>query len=492
MLDGAATGRAKVGVGTGVAGNLAIIMTSAGHRSVSFDAELMRKYDRAGPRYTSYPTALQFDERFSEPEYGAQARLTNDDPIPRPLSLYLHIPFCSTVCYYCACNKIVTKNRARAAAYVERLHREIGLQGVLFDRDRQVDQLHWGGGTPTYLSHGQMRDLMRAIGKNFALRDDDRGEYSIEIDPRGVSELTIALLRDLGFNRISMGVQDFDPEVQKAVNRIQSEQQTLEVMEAVRHHGFKSINIDLIYGLPLQSAASFTDTLDKIVAASPDRISVFNYAHLPSRFKTQRQINEAELPSPAEKLEILQQTIERLTRADYVYIGMDHFAKPEDELAVAQRHGTLWRNFQGYSTHGDCDLVAMGVSAIGMVGDSYAQNVHDLASYYQRIDAGELAVFRGVELSADDQLRREVIMQLICNLVLDIDALEQKWGIRFKEYFAAALPELEGMLMDGLLTLQQGMLRVLPAGRLLIRNICMVFDRYLHETPGKGGYSRVI
>ncbi len=467
-------------------------MTPAEHRPVSFDPVLMRKYDKAGPRYTSYPTAVQFKERFGELEYGSRAQLTNDDPIPRPLSLYLHIPFCATVCYYCACNKIVTKNRARAAAYVERLRREIALQGGLFDRDRDVEQIHWGGGTPTFLNHGQMRELMRTLSKHFALRDDDRGEYSIEIDPRGVNELTIALLRDIGFNRVSMGIQDFDPKVQKAVNRIQSEQQTLEVMEAARHDGFKSINVDLIYGLPLQSVASFSDTLDKIVAASPDRISVFNYAHLPSRFKTQRQINQAQLPSPAEKLEILQLTIERLTRAGYIYIGMDHFAKPEDELAVAQRHGTLCRNFQGYSTHGGCDLVGMGVSAIGVVGDSYAQNVHDLHSYEQRIDSGRLAVFRGVELSPDDRLRREVIMQLICHFTLDIDALEKKWGIRFREYFAAAIPQLEAMLIDGLLRLERGTLQVLPAGRLLIRNICMVFDRYLHETPGQGGFSRVI
>lgn len=461
-------------------------------RPVVFDAELMRKYDIAGPRYTSYPTAVQFHERFGEAEYHAHVQTSNGDPIPRPLSLYFHIPFCATVCYYCACNKIVTKNRARAAAYVTHLSKEIALQGRLFDRDRPVDQLHWGGGTPTFLNHGQMRELMGTTAKHFTLRDDDSGEYSIEVDPRGVNEATIALLRDLGFNRLSLGVQDFDPTVQKAVNRIQSEEETLAVIDAARHHEFESINIDLIYGLPFQTVASFGLTLDKIIAADPDRLSVFNYAHLPERFKTQRQINAADLPTAAEKLAILQQTIERLTAAGYVYIGMDHFAKPDDELTLAQTKGTLCRNFQGYSTHGDCDLIGLGITAIGMVAHSYAQNVHNPEQYYRCIDAGRVPVSRGIELSPDDRLRREIILQLICHLTLDIEAVEQKWGTKFTEYFAAELPRLEAMMADGLLALKDGTLQVLPAGRLLIRNICMVFDKYLSATEHKGSFSRVI
>lgn len=467
-------------------------MNSAYADAVTFNAELIRKYDTSGPRYTSYPTAVQFHERFGEVEYRDYAQATNGDPIPRSLSLYFHIPFCATVCYYCACNKIVTKNRARAAAYLAHLTKEIALQGKLFDHDRQVDQLHWGGGTPTFLSHSQIRELMHATGKYFSLRDDDGGEYSIEVDPRAVKSGTVGLLREIGFNRISVGVQDFDPTVQKAVNRIQSKDETLTVMDAARRHGFKSINVDLIYGLPFQTVASFAKTLRQIVDIGPDRLSVFNYAHLPERFKTQRQINKADLPTSGEKLDILQHTIEQLTAAGYVYIGMDHFAKPDDELAMAQRNGTLSRNFQGYSTHGDCDLIGMGITAIGMVGDSYAQNTHDMEQYYRHVDTGRLPVYRGVELSPDDRLRREVITQLICHFVLDVEALEQKWAIRFSDYFAAEVPQLESMMMDGLLATKDHTLHVLPAGRLLIRNICMVFDKHLSNKRGKIGFSRVI
>lgn len=462
------------------------------NQDVHFDAELISRYNRTGPRYTSYPTALQFHERFGEAQYRHFARASNEVSTPRPLSLYFHIPFCATVCYYCACNKIVTKNRGRAAGYLERLMHEIALQGRLFDGDRRVEQLHWGGGTPTFLNHGQMRALMKASAAHFNLRTDDGGEYSIEIDPRSVSGPSVELLRELGFNRMSLGVQDFDPNVQKAVNRIQSEEQTLAVLKAARQHGFRSINVDLIYGLPRQTVESFARTLDKIIAAAPDRLSVFNYAHLPQRFKVQRQINAAELPPPAEKLALLQHTIERLTAAGYVYIGMDHFAKPEDELAVAQRAGTLWRNFQGYSTRGGCDLIGLGVTAIGTVGDSYAQNVHDLEDYYRRIDAGRLAVARGVALDRDDRLRRELIMQLICHGRLDIAAFEERWQIPFTKYFAPECTRLEPMLIDGLIALEDGVLRVRSPGRLLIRNICMVFDRYLQSQAGGERFSRVI
>jgi oxygen-independent coproporphyrinogen-3 oxidase len=458
----------------------------------AFDSDLIRRYDKAGPRYTSYPTAAHFNDRFSEAEYRDQARATNEDPIPRPLSLYFHIPFCATVCYYCACNKIVTGNRSRAADYLQYLYREIALQGELFDRDRLVEQLHWGGGTPTFLDHAQMREVMSVTGEHFLLRNDDGGEYSIEIDPRGVEEPTIALLRDLGFNRISIGVQDFDAEVQKAVNRIQSREQTAAVIDAAKRHGFKSVNMDLIYGLPLQTPASFGRTLDAVIATAPDRLSIFNYAHLPERFKTQRQINEADLPSPADKLKILQTTIERLIDAGYIYIGMDHFARATDELAVAQRSGTLCRNFQGYSTHGNCDLVGLGVSAISKVGNCYAQNTHDLTEYYQCIKDGRLAIKRGVQLNRDDLLRRDVISELICLCRLDIRAIENKWGIHFVKYFEDALPDLEIMMMDGLVRLNDGMLEVLPPGRLLIRNICMIFDAYLTGQAHSSRYSRTI
>jgi oxygen-independent coproporphyrinogen-3 oxidase len=458
---------------------------------ISFDPELLRRYDKAGPRYTSYPTAVQFHDGFGPARYRALAAATNAEVPQRPLSLYFHLPFCDTVCFYCACNKVVTKNRARAAPYLERLHREISLQGALFDRARVVEQLHWGGGTPTFISQDEMRALMAETRRHFQLRDDDRGEYSIEVDPREVYEGTLALLRELGFNRLSMGVQDFDPVVQRAVNRIQGEDETLAVLADARRLGFRSINMDLIYGLPRQTDESFSRTLDKIIAAAPDRLSVFNYAHLPQMFKTQRQINEAELPSPEIKLNILQHTIERLTAAGYVYIGMDHFARPDDELAVAQRSGTLYRNFQGYSTRAGCDLIGMGVTSISQVGDSYSQNLRTLEEYSERLDGNDLAVFRGVDLDADDRLRRAVIMQLICHLHLDMAAIERAHGIRFSDYFAVELGDLRPMQADGLVDITPQRIEVLPRGTLLIRNICMVFDKYLRAQAGQR-FSRVI
>ncbi|MGB5442524.1 MAG: oxygen-independent coproporphyrinogen III oxidase [Gammaproteobacteria bacterium] len=460
--------------------------------SLTFNAELIRRYDKAGPRYTSYPTAVQFHDGFGEKQYRKWAQYSNQHPPGQPLSLYFHLPFCATVCYYCACNKIITKNRARAIPYLEHLHREIAMQGELFDKERKVEQLHWGGGTPTFINHAQMRELMRVTGEHFNLRDDDQGEYSIEVDPREADADTIRLLREIGFNRLSMGVQDFDPAVQQAVNRNQSEEETVAVLEAARQQGFKSVSMDLIYGLPHQSVASFARTLDKVIAAAPDRLSVFNYAHLPAMFKTQRQMNEADMPAPAVKLGILQQTIEQLGDAGYVYIGMDHFARPDDELALAQHSRTLYRNFQGYSTHADCDLVAMGSTSISKVGQSYSQNVKDLEGYYSRIDNAGLPVFRGVELDADDLLRREVITQLMCHFTLDIPALETDHAIKFSQYFDVEQVELQKMQDDGLLLHDDSQVTVLPAGRLLVRNICMVFDRYLRNTQGTRQFSRVI
>lgn len=457
--------------------------------TVIFDPELIKRYDKSGPRYTSYPTAVEFHEGFGTAQYQTQAAQSNTSL--NPISLYFHIPFCDTVCFYCGCNKVVTKDRSKAAPYLQRLHKEIAMQGKLFDTKRVVDQLHWGGGTPTFISHEEMRELMTVTREHFQLHDDDSGEYSIEIDPREVSSETISILRELGFNRMSLGVQDFEPAVQKAVNRIQSESETLGAIDAARREGFKSISVDLIYGLPHQSVESFHRTLDKIIDVDPDRLSVFNYAHLPEMFKPQRRISADDLPSAEVKLEILKQTIQRLTEAGYVYIGMDHFAKPEDELAVAQREGNLYRNFQGYSTHSDCDLIGLGITSIGQVAHSYAQNVKTMDEYYERIDNQQLPIFRGIELDADDLLRREVITQLICHFQLDFGRIEQQFNIRFEDYFALELKELQSMQGDGLLSLSKDHIKVEAAGKLLIRNICMVFDRYLRNRQEQR-FSKVI
>lgn len=459
-------------------------------QTLVFDQDLINRYDQSGPRYTSYPTAVQFHEGFDAANYAAVARGSNQSG--RPLSLYFHIPFCDTVCFYCACSKIATKDRTKAQPYLNRVYRELEMQSELFDNDRPVEQLHWGGGTPTFISSEQMRELMTQTGRNFQLLDDDSGEYSIEIDPREVGDETIGLLREIGFNRMSLGLQDLDPNVQRAVNRIQTAEQTFGVLESARREGFRSISMDLIYGLPLQTPASFLQTLDRVLEAAPDRLSVFNYAHLPERFKPQRRINEAELPSADQKLEILQQVGARLAEGGYVYIGMDHFAKPDDELAVAQRNGQLYRNFQGYSTHAHCDLVALGVTSIGMVGDTYAQNERTLDDYYARIDAGELAVFRGVALSQDDLIRRAVITQLICNFTLDPKTVEGTWSVKFEDYFGDEIDQLKKMADDGLVAFVDGKIDVLPAGRLLIRNVCMVFDRYLKVAGQTARYSKVI
>ncbi len=459
-------------------------------QGVSFDLELIRRYDQSGPRYTSYPTAVEFDESFGPAAYRAACERSNQSG--RPLSLYFHIPFCDTVCFYCACNKIATKDRSLAPPYLERVHRELALQAELFDPSRVVEQLHWGGGTPTFLSHDQMTELMAVTRRLFTLADDDTGEFSIEIDPREADAEGVALLRRLGFNRMSLGVQDFDPKVQAAVNRIQTEAETMAVLEAARAEGFRSISIDLIYGLPFQTTESFGRTLERIIAVGPERLSVFNYAHLPERFKPQRRINAAELPPPEVKLDILQSTIERLTSAGYVYFGMDHFARPDDELALAQRAGTLYRNFQGYSTHADCDLLGIGVTSIGKVDNTYAQNRRGLDEYYADLDAGRLAVFRGIELNRDDLIRRDMITRLICHFELDIPSAESAWGIDFDDYFADATSKLREMASDGLLELDERQIRILPRGRLLVRNICMAFDAYLATKTGPIGFSKVI
>lgn len=456
---------------------------------VLFDTDTVARYDVPGPRYTSYPTAPQFDTAFGEADYRRCAQASNAQA--RPLSLYVHIPFCATLCFYCGCNKIVTKRRERAVPYLHALDTEIARQGELLDRGRTVEQLHFGGGTPTFIGHDEMARVMDALRRNFTLRDDDAGDYSIEIDPRGVDGARIAQLRALGFNRLSLGVQDFDPTVQRAVNRIQSQAQTAEVVEAARAAGYRSINIDLIYGLPHQTPASFSGTLDKVLALRPDRLSVFNYAHLPERFPAQRRILAQDLPAPAQKLEILRTTVQRLTAASYVYIGMDHFARPGDPLAQAQAAGTLHRNFQGYTTHGNCDLIGLGLSAIGGVGDCYAQNAVNLDSYLAALDSGRLPLTRGLALSQDDRLRREVIVRLICDFRLDVRAIERRHAIRFAHYFAAELRALAPLAQDGLVAVDEEAIVVSPRGRFLVRNVCMAFDRYLHS-GGPETYSRAV
>jgi len=457
---------------------------------IIFDPELIKRYDKSGPRYTSYPTAVQFTDQYTESDYRRHAELSNQSG--RDLSLYFHLPFCDTICYYCACNKVITKDRGKAQPYLNNLHKEIEMQGKLFDPKRKVNQLHWGGGTPTFISHDQMRELMAVTRKHFNLHDDDQGEYSIEIDPREVTTESIHLLREIGFNRMSLGVQDFNPQVQKAVNRIQSEEQTLCALNAAREAGFKSISVDLIYGLPLQTVESFATTLEKIIDIDPDRISIFNYAHLPELFKPQRRINDDDMPEPAVKLAILKMSIERLTQAGYVYIGMDHFAKPDDELTIAQKNGKLYRNFQGYATHADCDLVGLGITSIGTVGQSFAQNLKTLDEYAERIEAGKLAIFRGVEIDGDDIIRRNVIMQLICHFDLNIDQFNSKNNIDFNEYFSSEIKRLQPMHEDGLVQISNNAITVTAKGRLLIRNICMIFDRYATQAIEKQRFSKAI
>ncbi|HEY7840160.1 MAG TPA: oxygen-independent coproporphyrinogen III oxidase [Gammaproteobacteria bacterium] len=458
----------------------------------AFDAALLARYDVRGPRYTSYPTALQFDARFTESDYRECIAESNADPVPAPLSLYVHVPFCERLCYYCACTKLITRDRRRAAAYLDALGIELRRQAALFSPDRRVEQIHWGGGTPTFLSFEEMAALMDTTRRCFRLAPDAEGEFSIEVDPRTIGADAVAPLRTLGFNRLSLGVQDFDERVQAAVNRIQPARLTLDIMAAARRAGFRSISVDLIYGLPRQSVSSFERTLEHIVAAAPDRISVFNYAHLPDQFRAQRLIAARELPDPAEKLRILQATIERLTAGGYRHVGMDHFAKETDELCRAQDEGTLARTFQGYSTHGDCDIVGLGMSAISAVGDCYSQNGRRLRAYMELVDDGRFPVERGVRLTEDDRVRRSIIGDLICGLRADGRWFHDRYGREFWDYFGEERGLLRPLEDDGLVEIQADGLRVTPRGRLLVRNVCMVFDRHLRERPGAGRYSRAI
>ncbi|MES2868440.1 MAG: oxygen-independent coproporphyrinogen III oxidase [Pseudomonadota bacterium] len=457
--------------------------------AIRWDSDLIRRYDLAGPRYTSYPTAMQFNSHVCP--FDLLHALRESRKALRPLSLYVHVPFCANICYYCACNKVITKDRGRAQPYLQRLEQEIQLIACHLDPKQKVEQLHFGGGTPTFLSHDELRHLMAKLRQHFNLLEDDSGDYGIEIDPREADWSTMGLLRELGFNRVSIGLQDLDPDVQRAVNRLQSLDETRAVIDAARTLQFRSINIDLIYGLPKQTADSFAHTVDEVISLQPDRLSVFNYAHLPERFMPQRRINTSDLPSPAEKLRMLERTIEQLTGAGYRYIGMDHFALPDDELAVAQEESTLQRNFQGYTTHGHCDLIGLGVSAISQIGDLYCQNSSDLTQYQHALGSAQLATDRGLVCNQDDRIRREVIQHIICNLHLSFAHIEQAFNIDFRGYFAPQWPTLERMAADGLIALERQQLTVLPAGRLLVRSVCMVFDAYL-EQQSRQRYSRVI
>ncbi|XVN20621.1 oxygen-independent coproporphyrinogen III oxidase [Pseudomonas corrugata] len=457
--------------------------------AIRWDSDLIRRYDVAGPRYTSYPTAAQFAGQVGT--FDLLHALRDSRKAMRPLSLYVHVPFCANVCYYCACNKVITKDRGRAHVYLQRLEQEIQLIGCHLDPAQRVEQLHLGGGTPTFLSHDELRQLMATLRQHLNLLDDDSGDYSIEIDPREADWSTMGLLRELGFNRVSIGVQDLDPAVQRAVNRLQSLDETRAVIEAARTLQFRSINVDLIYGLPKQTPDNFARTVEEVIDLQPDRLSVFNYAHLPERFMPQRRINSQDLPNPEQKLAMLQGTIEQLTAAGYRYIGMDHFALPDDDLAIAQEEATLQRNFQGYTTHGHCDLIGLGVSAISQIGDLYCQNSSDLNQYQNILADGQLATNRGLLCNADDRLRRAVIQQLICHFELAFAEIERTFNIDFHRYFAALWPQLQAMAEDGLIELDDSHITVLPAGRLLVRSVCVVFDSYL-EQQNRQRFSRVI
>ncbi len=460
--------------------------------ALAFDADLLRRYDRPGPRYTSYPTAPQFSADFGVDALHRAIQDSNGDPIPRRLSIYVHVPFCLSPCFYCGCNRVITRDKTRADTYLNHLYREIAMIAPLFDRDRDVIQLHFGGGTPNFLTPTQLRCTVEMLKRHFRFSAAADRDISIELDPRTVSPQDIGELALAGFNRASLGVQDFDPEVQEAVNRIQGVEQTRAVVDACRTYGFHSVNIDLIYGLPKQSPTGFARTLDTVIAMRPDRLAVYSYAHLPEMFKAQGQLDADALPDPETKLALLQLAIETLTAAGYVYIGMDHFALPDDELAQAQQRGGLHRNFMGYTTHADSDLIGLGVSAISHIGDSYSQNPRDLPSWQHALDAGRPPVFRGMMLSEDDQLRADLIQQLMCQGEIPISALERRYGIHFHTYFADALEQLRPLQADGLVIVGPKRIEVTARGRLLMRNIAMCFDRYLQPSTPASRFSKTI
>lgn len=454
--------------------------------------ELLRRFDVPGPRYTSYPTADRFVEAFGQEDYvlALAQRRVGITAMALPLSLYVHIPFCESLCYYCACNKIITKHHDRADVYLRYLSREIDLHTAHCGTGQVVSQLHLGGGTPTFLSDDGLRQLMATLRRSFTFAPG--GEYSIEVDPRTVTAERLAVLAELGFNRLSFGVQDFDAEVQKAVHRIQPADQVFALVEASRALGFESVNVDLIYGLPRQTPESFDRTLAQVAQLRPDRIALYAYAHLPDRFKPQRRIIPTELPAASGKVTMLSRSLDAFMDAGYVYVGMDHFALPTDALAVAKRQGRLHRNFQGYSTQPDCDLIGLGVSAIGRVGATYSQNAKSLEEYYDHLDQGRLPVVRGLALNRDDLVRRAVIMALMCQGELQFEPLDQAWLIDFRQYFASELEQLEAMAEQGLVELSAEGVKVTPMGWFFVRGIAMVFDRYLQADRNRARFSRII
>ena len=445
----------------------------------AIDFDVLKKFNQQGPRYTSYPTAPMFSTGFTATDYKREIVETNARPDGQPLSLYFHFPFCEKLCYFCGCNMRVTHDRSLIRQYNDYLKKEIDLLRPLISDDRKVLQMHWGGGTPSYLYPEEIRDIGEYIRERF---DFDTGlEASVEIDPRGLTREHMEALSEIGFNRTSFGVQDFDPQVQEAINRVQSEEITRQTVAWAHELGFQSVNLDLIYGLPFQTVHSFADTVEQVIDISPNRIAVFNYAHVPWLKKHQNIIPEKTLPSANERLTILEMTIEKLLAADYVYIGMDHFAKPTDELAKAQKNNTLYRNFQGYSTNAGCDVYAFGVSAISQFENIYAQNLKNLNDYYDRIDSGEVATNVGYRMTTDDHIRKETIMQMMCNLEIDKGRVESMFGIEFDEYFAADLPKLEPFIREGLVEADSKKIRVTRSGILIIRNVAMCFDAYLER-----------
>jgi oxygen-independent coproporphyrinogen-3 oxidase len=467
-------------------------LSSAEVAPVVISPELLQRYDVAGPRYTSYPTADRFVEAFGEADYvqALEQRRAGVGTKMYPLSLYVHIPFCESLCYYCACNKIITKHHERGTEYLRYLTREVELNIAHLGAGQTVSQLHLGGGSPTFLSDDELHDLMAMLRRNFVFTPG--GEYSMEVDPRTVTPERLGLLGKLGFNRLSFGVQDFEPAVQKAVHRIQPAKQVFDLVAASRALGFESINVDLIYGLPMQSPETFERTLDQVVKLRPDRIALYAYAHLPERFKPQRRIHTQDLPPAASKLAMLASAMRVLMAAGYVYVGMDHFALATDALAVAKRQGRLHRNFQGYSTQPDCDLVALGVSSIGRVGSTFSQNVKTLEAYYDLLDQGRLPVERGLAMSRDDLVRQSVIMALMCQGHVLFESIELAHLIDFKPYFAQELEALTSMQAQGLVVLDSTGIQVTELGWFFVRGVAMVFDKYLQTDRNRARFSKII
>lgn len=453
-------------------------------------SEMLRSFDISGPRYTSYPTADRFVEAFTDDAYKIALDQRRLGGRVHSLSIYVHIPFCESLCFFCACNKIVTKHHERSAEYLEYLGREIDLHVAHLGKGQVISQLHLGGGSPTFFSDDELSELMAMLKRSFVLAPD--GEYSIEVDPRTVNDTRLAHLAALGFNRLSFGVQDFDEEVQKAVHRIQPAEQVFSLVETTRRLKFDSVNIDLIYGLPKQTPESFARTLEQVVALRPDRIALYAYAHLPERFKPQRRISECELPAAQAKISMLSEALTAFLKAGYVYVGMDHFALPDDDLAIAKRQGRLHRNFQGYSTQPDCDLISLGVSAIGRVGATYSQNAKTLDEYYEYLNLGRFPVVRGLALSHDDLLRRAVIMTIMCQGEIQYESIEIAYMINFKEYFSNIWDALIILEKLGLLEMDDSGIQVTNRGWFFVRAIAMLFDRYLQTDRNRARFSKII